>query len=124
MNPQYVRLIFPSNQNIQLVAPLQQSISPQAQPCAPAQVRLINPNSTFVIRPVIRSTFDGNASSQSPIASLNTDQQILQQKPSSMTTISSSPEPSENNLMQLSSISATGKTVNDNFYLKEKLFYI
>ncbi|CAF5171969.1 unnamed protein product, partial [Rotaria sp. Silwood1] len=76
MKPQYVRIIIPSNKQIQLLAPMQQKILQHPRPCLPAQVRLITSNASVVSPSAIPSTLENNAALRTPSASLNINQPI------------------------------------------------
>jgi len=126
MNSQYVRITFPLNKNIQLIAPVQQSILQHPRPCIPGQVRLINSNSSVVIQPAIRSTLETNIVPHLSPSSLNTNSQILQETCSSMAVIPSREESSkilfttetagsEKKFVQRDPIPNMGKIVNYNF---------
>ncbi len=129
MNSQYVRIILPSNKNVQLFAPLQQSVLHHPRPCVPGQIRLINSNGSVIIPSAIPSTLETNGASRVPLSSLSTNQQIC----SSMAAISSSEEPpqissvaenaaSEINYVQTDSILNMGKNA-DYIIFAEKLAY-
>ncbi|CAF3811144.1 unnamed protein product [Rotaria sp. Silwood1] len=89
MKPQYVRIIIPSNKQIQLLAPMQQKILQHPRPCLPAQVRLITSNASVVSPSAIPSTLENNAALRTPSASLNINQPIC----STIVAASSNQEP-------------------------------
>ncbi|CAF5088108.1 unnamed protein product [Rotaria sp. Silwood1] len=116
MKPQYVRIIIPSNKQIQLLAPMQQKILQHPQPCLPAQVRLITSNASVVSPSAIPSTLENNAALRTPSASLNINQPIC----STIVAASSNQEPPqipctsasaslENTFVQCASIINIGK---------------
>ncbi|CAF1453115.1 unnamed protein product [Rotaria sordida] len=76
MKPQCVRIIIPSNKQIQFLAPMQQEILQHPRPCVPVQVRLIKSNASVVSSSAIPSTLENNAALRTPPASLNTNQPI------------------------------------------------
>ncbi|CAF1535528.1 unnamed protein product [Rotaria sordida] len=84
MNSQFVRIILPTNKNIQLLAPLQQSTLQHPQSCISGQIRLINSNASVMIPATASSPLEANVASRLPLSSLNTNQQILQQTCSSI----------------------------------------
>ena len=83
MNSQYVRMTFPLNKNIQVLAPVHQSLLDRAQVCSPSQLLVTNSNSCIVIPPS-GNTLELNVVSCFSMSLLDRNEQALPEECSSL----------------------------------------
>ncbi|CAF4625879.1 unnamed protein product [Rotaria sp. Silwood2] len=86
MNPPYIRITLASNKNMQLLAPIKQSILQHSGLHSSGQIEQINSNSAASISSGSSSALQVDEISGVPLCSLNINQQTLQQTCSSVST--------------------------------------